>query len=56
MHNLETAKIRQKYITYREMRERSNREGIPMEELKSEAEEPEPAKKTTKLKGKKPKK
>jgi hypothetical protein len=38
------------------MRERSNREGVPMEELKSETEEPEPAKKTTKLKGKKPKK
>ncbi len=36
MHNLETAKIRQKYIAYRELREKALREGVPFEELKKQ--------------------
>jgi hypothetical protein len=33
IHNLDTARIRKKYIDYKEMREKADREGIPFEEL-----------------------
>jgi hypothetical protein len=41
-----------KYISYREMRDRSNKEGIPIEELKALPEEPDPVVKKTKPKTK----
>lgn len=36
MHNLDTARIRQKYIAYRELREKALKEGVPFEELKKQ--------------------
>jgi hypothetical protein len=61
IHNLDTARIRKKYIDYAELREKAAREGIPFEELKKQQEqvieqEPEKPKRPIKLKAKKTKK
>lgn len=65
IHNLDTARIRKKYIDYRELREKAEREGVPFEELKKreeqtdvepEAEKVDKPKRPIKLKAKKKKK